>query len=234
MRNLAFNFLGPLFTWDVEKVDKQDDRAAARLFSAATLEFRPENHPDQTGLSVYLFVFGEPIDAWQNRNIFHRDRVKMVLRACFFPMAWRSNIVAHPGTQFISRESFDIFLTICDGLLRVPHHRLSDFPPTYRLLPDPWLHPTEAYFTYADVLNFEQLRALMLGAFGNPSADEQATQTSAGYHHTYSKDDDLDTPVLPEYPTDKEISEQAYNEAAQLLKLLKRCSSFWLSTSRRR
>ncbi|KAJ7652192.1 hypothetical protein DFH06DRAFT_995707 [Mycena polygramma] len=240
LRNLAFNILGPLFTHDVEKVDKQDDRAAARLFPAATLQFHHENHPEETGVSFYLFVLGELIDAWQNRNIFHRDRVKMVLRARFFLMAWRSHIVAHPdhnlSTHFISRESFDIFLelTICDGLLSLIIVYRNFFP-TYPLLP--WLHSTEACehlfgmlrqlkkdFTYADVLNFERkLRVLMLGAFGNLSPDEQATQTSAGYHHTYFKADDLNTLVLMEYPTDKELSEaseQAYDEAAQLLKLV--------------
>ncbi|KAJ7508549.1 hypothetical protein B0H11DRAFT_2304702 [Mycena galericulata] len=238
LRNLAFNILGPLFTRDVEKVDKQDDHAAACLFSAATLGFHFDNHPDQTGLSVYLFVLGELIDAWQNRNIFHRDRVKMVLRARFFLMAWRSHIVAHPdhnlNTHFISRESFDIFLTICDGLLSlIVVYR--NFFPAFPLLP--WLHSTEACehlfgmlrqlkkdFNYADVLNFERkLRAFMRGAFGNLSPDEQATEASAGYHHTYFTADDLDILALMEYPTDKELaeaSEHAFEEAAQLLKLV--------------
>ncbi|KAJ7096746.1 hypothetical protein B0H15DRAFT_774023 [Mycena belliarum] len=109
LRNLAFLIGGPLFSNDIEKVDKQDDRAAARLFSAATVGFHFDKQPDQIGLSIYLFVLGELIDAWQNRNNFHRDRVKMVLRARFFLMAWRSHIVAHPdrnlSTHFISRES---------------------------------------------------------------------------------------------------------------------------------
>ncbi|KAJ7723096.1 hypothetical protein DFH07DRAFT_759651, partial [Mycena maculata] len=238
LRNIAVNILSPLFTHDVEKVDKQDDRAAARLFSAANLDFHFENHPNQAGLSIYLFVLGELIDAWQNRNIFHRDRVKMVLRARFFLMAWRSHIVAHPdhnlNTHFISRESFDIFLTICDGLLSlIVVYR--QFFPTYPLLP--WLHSTEVCehlfgmlrqlkkdFNYADVLNFERkLRAFMRGAFSNLSPDEQATQTSAGYHHTYFTADDLDILALMEYPTDQQLadaSEQAFAEAAQLLKLV--------------
>jgi hypothetical protein len=79
IRELAANIAGPLFTRDVEKVDKQDDRAAARMLSGNTLEFQLKHYPGQTGLSVYLFVFGEMIDAWQNRNISFRDRAKMVL-----------------------------------------------------------------------------------------------------------------------------------------------------------
>ncbi|KAJ7652490.1 hypothetical protein DFH06DRAFT_1331114 [Mycena polygramma] len=228
----------PLYTSDVQKVDKQDDRAAARLFSAQTLEFQLEHYPSHTGTSVYLFIMGEMIDAWQNRNICHRDRIKMVLRARFFLMAWRAHTESHPDhklqTQFISRESFDIFMTICDGLLALVVAYRKYFP-TYPLLP--WLHSTEVCehlfgmlrqlkkdFNYADVLYLERkLRVLMMGAFGNQCADEQANQTSAGYYHTYFKADDLDTAALTQYPTDEEIanaSTYAYEEASQLLKVL--------------
>jgi hypothetical protein len=138
LRELALNIAGPLFTRDVEKVDKQDDRAAARVFSASTLEFLFKYHPDHVGLAVYLFVLGELVDAWQNRSISHRERAKMVLRARFFLMAWRSHIVAHPDysfqTQFISRESYDIFLTLCDGLLSLII-AYRHYYPTYPLLP---------------------------------------------------------------------------------------------------
>ncbi|KAJ7780986.1 hypothetical protein B0H16DRAFT_1496749 [Mycena metata] len=236
IRDLAANIAGPLFTRDVEKVDKQDDRAAARMFSGNTLDFQLKNYPGQTGVSVYLFVLGEMIDAWQNRHISHRERVKMVLRARFFLMAWRSHIEAHPEynvkTQFISRESYDIFLTICDGLLALIVSYRKYFP-TYPLLP--WLHSTEVCehlfgmlrqlkkdFNYADVLYLERkLRVLMMGAFGNLSPDQQENQTSAGYVHTYFKADDLDTAVLLQYPTDEDIenaSKAAFAEATQLLK----------------
>ncbi|KAJ7709362.1 hypothetical protein B0H16DRAFT_1821435 [Mycena metata] len=238
LRQIAMDIAGPLFTRDVEKVDKQDDRAAARMFSARTLEFQLKNYPGQTGLSVYLFVMGELIDAWQNRNITHQDRAKMVLGARFFLMAWRTHIVSHPdysvSTQFISRESYDIFLIICDGLLGLIIAYRKYFP-TYPLLP--WLHSTEACehlfgmvrqlkkdFTYADVLYLERkLRALQMGAFGGLSADQQANQVSAGYHHTYFKADDLDTATLLQYPTDADMgdaSEHGFAEAAQLLKLV--------------
>ncbi|KAJ6594796.1 hypothetical protein B0H19DRAFT_1284500 [Mycena capillaripes] len=212
LREMAANIAGPLFTRDVEKVDKQDDRAAARMFSANTLEFQLKNYPGQTGLSVYLFVFGELIDTWQNRNITHRDRAKMVLRAHFFLMAWRTHIVSHPDyslqTQFISRESYDIFLTICDEACE---HLFG------------MLRQLKKDFSYADVLYLERkLRTLQLGAFGGLSADEQANQVSAGYHHTYFKADDLDTATLMQYPSDADItaaSEYGFAEAAQLLKL---------------
>ncbi|KAJ6585790.1 hypothetical protein B0H19DRAFT_926943 [Mycena capillaripes] len=235
---VADNPASPLYASDVQKVDKQDDRAAARLFSGKTLEFQLENFPDHTGPSIYLFVIGEMIDAWQNRNISHRDRVKMVLRARFFLMAWRAHTESHPDhklqTHFISRESFNIFLTICDGLLALVVAYRRYFP-TYPLLP--WLHSTEVCehlfgmlrqlkkdFNYVDVLYLERkLRVLMMGAFANQSADEQANQTSAGYYHTYFKADDLDTAELMQYPTDEEFtnaSRYAYDEASHLLKVV--------------
>ncbi|KAJ7736423.1 hypothetical protein B0H16DRAFT_1730764 [Mycena metata] len=238
LREIAMNIAGPLFTRDVEKVDKQDDRAAARVFSASTLEFLFKYHPDHVGLAVYLFVLGELVDAWQNRNIPHTDRAKMVLRARFFLMAWRSHVDSHPDyslqTQFISRESFDIFITLCDSLLSlIVAYR--QYYPTYPLLP--WLHSTEVCehlfgmvrqlkkdFTYSDILQLERkLRVLQMGAFANLSPEQQANQTASGYHHTYFKADDLDTATLMQWPSDEELgdaSKYGLAEATQLLKLL--------------
>lgn len=66
VRDLAAHTLGPLFRRDIENVDKQDDRAAARLLAGETLDFHLKTFPQQTGLSVYLFALGELIDAWQS------------------------------------------------------------------------------------------------------------------------------------------------------------------------
>jgi len=232
---MAKNVLSPLFKRDVDKVDKQDDRAAARLFSAEMLHFQMKNYKEERGLTVYLFVLGELIDAWQSRNIPHLERAKMVLRARFFLMAWRSHIVQHPdysvNTQFISRESYEIFLSLCDSLLAlIIVYR--GFYPTYPLLP--WLHSTETCehlfgilrqlkkdFSFSDMLYLEpKLRTLMLGEFGNLTAKQKANETSAGYHHTYFKADDLDLPALFQYPTDIELeaaSKAAFAETQQLL-----------------
>lgn len=69
LRDIAENTIGPLFRRDVERVDKQDDRAASRTFSSAVLSFIHRFFPERHGLSVYLFVVGELVDAWQNRSI---------------------------------------------------------------------------------------------------------------------------------------------------------------------
>ncbi|KDR66292.1 hypothetical protein GALMADRAFT_283972, partial [Galerina marginata CBS 339.88] len=233
--DMAKNVLSPLFKHDVDKVDKQDDRAASRLFSAEMLHFQLKNYSDHHGVTVYLFIMGELIDAWQSRNICHLERAKMVLRARFFLMAWRSHIAHHPdysvNTQFISRESYEIFMYLCDSLLSlILVYR--GFYPTYPLLP--WLHSTEPCehlfgmlrqlkrdFNFADMLYLEpKLRALMLGEFGNLTAEQKANQTSSGYHHTYFKADDLDMTALFQYPTDRELetaSSAAFIEASQLL-----------------
>ena len=79
LRELAANPLGPLFLRDVEKLDRQDDCAAARLLSAAALDFNLSSYPNQRALLVYLFIFGELIDAWQNQNISHPEHAKMVM-----------------------------------------------------------------------------------------------------------------------------------------------------------
>lgn len=62
----------------------------------------------------------------------------MVLRTRFFLTAWRYYIIAHPdysvNIQFISRESFDIFMTLSESLLSlVIIYR--DYYPQYPLLP---------------------------------------------------------------------------------------------------
>jgi hypothetical protein len=79
IEQLAFENGTPLYQRDVHKTDRQDDNAAACLFSASTLKFLSDKHPEYLSEIIYLFVFGELIDAYQNRNIGHQERVKLVL-----------------------------------------------------------------------------------------------------------------------------------------------------------
>ncbi|KAH7918146.1 hypothetical protein BV22DRAFT_1108436 [Leucogyrophana mollusca] len=210
--DMAEHALGPLFRRDVE------------------------HFPKRPALSTYLFVLGEVIDAWQNRNIHHVTRVRMVLRARFFLMAWRSHTEQHPdhdvNVNFISCESYNIFLTLCDSLPMQLIIAYRKYYPTYPLLP--WLHSTEPCkhifgllrqlekdFNYADMLYLEpKLTALMMGAFQYLSPEEGANQTAAGYHHTYFHAPDLDLAALLKWPSDAQLeiaSNEAYMEAEQLL-----------------
>lgn len=65
IRNIAFSG-GPLYHCDVEKLNNQDGNAATCLFSAATLQWVVDFDLDSQGLIVYLFVFGEAVDVYQN------------------------------------------------------------------------------------------------------------------------------------------------------------------------
>jgi len=65
----------PLFQRDVIKVDQQDDNAAIRLFSTTTLQYLIEHHPECMDEIVYLFVFSELVDAYQNWRLPHSEPV---------------------------------------------------------------------------------------------------------------------------------------------------------------
>ncbi|KAI0026467.1 hypothetical protein K488DRAFT_66592, partial [Vararia minispora EC-137] len=220
---------------DVERVDKQDDRAAARLFSSETLDCLLHNFPDQRALAIYLFVLGELVDAWQNRRIGHISRIQMALRARFFLMAWQTHIEQHSNHRkdihFISRESCAIFIRLCDSLLQLIFVHQKFFS-SYPLLP--WLHSTEACehffgmlrqlktdFTFADAIYLEpKLRTLMLGAFRNLTAQEQANATASGYHHMYFIASDIDLKALATWPSAKDIaaaSDRVRKEVEDLL-----------------
>jgi hypothetical protein len=90
IREMAFADGSPLFHRDVEKMDRQDDNAAMQLFSADTLKYLADHHPEYLREIIYLFIFGELIDAYQNRSMCHADRVKLVLRARYFLDSWNS------------------------------------------------------------------------------------------------------------------------------------------------
>lgn len=61
-------------------------------------------------------------------------------------------------------------------------------------------------FSYTDFLYIQpKLRALLLGAFGDLSAEQQANEIASSYHHTYFKADDLNLHSLMEYPDDAQL-----------------------------
>ncbi|RIB25476.1 hypothetical protein C2G38_1956345 [Gigaspora rosea] len=139
---------------DVLNVDKQDDGAALRTFHSNNLKqiLINDTLPDESvGLFEYLFVLGELFDAYLCRNIDHKIRIEMALRAYFFLNMWKKYIeccIIKYSTKwynlqksFISSQSFDIFISMVESLVMlVIAHReyYSQFP----LLP--WEHGTEA------------------------------------------------------------------------------------------
>ncbi|KAJ6620818.1 hypothetical protein B0H10DRAFT_2432733 [Mycena sp. CBHHK59/15] len=237
IREMAFADGAPLFHRDVEKLDRQDDNAATRLFSADTLKYLADHHPEYLGEIVYLFIFGELIDAYQNRSICHAERVKLVLRARYFLDSWSSFLDIsnyNRSVYFLSREAVDIARFIIEGYLSLLYIHRDHLNGIFPLLP--WLHSSEACehvfgesrhivkdFAMLDFLYMipklrVKLRAAVLRAkASNPKA------RAAGYSHTYFDTTGLDILALSTFPTDADIDEiasEAAEESDSLMALL--------------
>jgi hypothetical protein len=142
-RAIAFED-GPLYNRDVEKLDRQDDAAATRLGSADVLEWLTEHYPQLLGPIVYLFIFYELIDAYQNRQMKHIERAQLALRALFFMEMWENFLekAKYPKHKhFISKEACDITHFLIHGLLQLIIVYRDDLDGLYPLLP--WLLSTE-------------------------------------------------------------------------------------------
>ncbi len=238
IRDLALDADGPLYMRDVEKVDRQDDNAASRLFSSASLDHSSSQYPHRKGILVYLFVFGELIDAYQNRHISHRERIKMALRAWFFLQSWRHFLAAagYPESRyFISREAADISRILIEGrggLILIYRDHTDGV--RYPLLP--WLHSTEVCehlfgecrklikdFTYLDfIFMVPRLSILERTAMKFMQTTDSKARAS-GYAHTYFDHDNVDIALLSVFPSDEEVqvaAQKAWQEVENLMELL--------------
>jgi hypothetical protein len=237
IREMAFADGSPLFHRDVERPDRQDDNAANRLFSADTLKYLADHHPEYLGEIVYLFIFGELVDAYQNRAMCHADRVKLVLRARYFLDSWSTFLdVAqyNKSVYFLSREAVDIARIIIEGYLSLlyihPDHITGLFP----LLP--WLHSSEACehvfdesrrivkdFTMLDFLYMIPKLRVKLQAAIRRAKSSDGKARAAGYTHTYFDKTGLDILALSTFPTDDDIDNiavEAAEESDSLIVLL--------------
>ncbi|KAI0669608.1 hypothetical protein C8Q78DRAFT_977184 [Trametes maxima] len=200
---VAFSPDSPLYHRDMEKLDRQDDNAATRLYASATLDHIIKTFPDYVGLIVYLFVFGELVDAYQNRSISHYERIKMVLRARFFVQLWRLYLdkAGYPVSRYcISREALDI----CNILVDECRKLIKDF--------------THLDFLYMVPRLFVLLRAACRFA---QASDPRACAN--GYAHTYFDSEDANLASLAVFPSDAEIdvaTQEAWEEASNLWDLL--------------
>ncbi|KAF7424768.1 hypothetical protein PC9H_010079 [Pleurotus ostreatus] len=228
IRTIAFTPNSPLYHRDVEKLDRQDDSAAARLFSAATLEFIVHaQNPEYTGIIIYLFVFGELVDAYQNRNISHIERIKMALRARYFINSWKAYLGAtgyRQAQHFLSREAVDIANIIVEGiigLIIVYRDRVDGIVPLL-----PWLHSTEACehtfaearaivkdFTLLDFLHMIPKLGVKMREAVFTAKVTGANKTANGYCHTYFDSSGIDLLNLTIMPSNHDI-EAAAREAA--------------------
>ncbi|KAJ3833288.1 hypothetical protein F5878DRAFT_700127 [Lentinula raphanica] len=246
VQSMAFEAGSPIYHRDVKKVDKQDDNAAARLGSAQTLQFLAENHPEQLGLIVYLFVFMEIPDAYQNCHIDHEERLNMLLRARYFVDMWTTYLDRCPGYTWmhycISRESLDIVSYLIHGYISlvIIHH---DYFPKIPLLP--YLHSTESCehvfgisrqivkdFTILDFYRMiPKLTVQIRESFLSKSQHERSSDMkarAAGYHHTYFDTEKLNIAALSHFPSIDDmgrIAQRAASEADSLIAALGICPS---------
>ncbi|KAH9855569.1 hypothetical protein C2E23DRAFT_813848 [Lenzites betulinus] len=236
---LAHSSGSPLYIRDVEKLDRQDDNAATRLFSSAALQqliSLPGDH--LIGTIVYLFVFGELVDAYQNRHISHSERIKMVLRARFFFDIWRRFLAAasYPENRYcISREAIAIIHILIDGLIAlVIIHR--DFMGDEKHPLFPWLHSTEVCehvfgecrklvkdFTYLDFLYMLPRLSTLVREACKAARSSDPRARASGYAHTYFESKGVNIAALAIFPSDDEITavaRAAWEEATNLWDLL--------------
>ncbi|PSR70772.1 hypothetical protein PHLCEN_2v13350, partial [Hermanssonia centrifuga] len=236
-RAIAFED-GPLYHRDVEKVDKQDDSAATRLFSADTLQWLADNKRDQNAaVMIYLFVFGELVDAYQSRTASHLERVHAALRAWFFVEMWESFLDSagySKSKHFLSYQACSITKRLVQGLIQLVLVFRDEYGSRYPLLP--WLLSSEPCehifglcrhivkdFTLLDFYHMipklmVQLREVVLRAHHS-----NGKERAGGYTHTYTDHREADLGKLRIFPSDEEVNtsaEAAHEEALSLFTLL--------------
>ncbi|KAI9062814.1 hypothetical protein FKP32DRAFT_1554932, partial [Trametes sanguinea] len=223
---------------DVEKVDRQDDNAATRLFSADALDWLI-SHDEQNhrGMVVFLFVFGELVDAYQSRRLSHLDRVKLALRAFFFLELWEKYLEAAgyvKSTHFLSYQACAITRVLIRAVIQLVvlfrDHLRSRFPLLLWLLSS---EPCEHVFGLSrqivedfNMLDFYYMIPKLFvrlreAIFNQYQGGEK--RTASGYHHTYTDTRSVDVSQLRQFPSDEAIqaaAQVAYEEAFSLFTLV--------------
>ena len=239
IRQMASERDTPLYWRDVDRLDRQDDRAAARLFSASFLDYCIKTHGKaNVALPIYLFIFGELIDAYENRHIPHVDRIKMVLRVHFFKSIWKSFLqsAGYPEIRyFVSAAADDIIDILIHGLIGLIYIYRDHLERPYPLLP--WMHGSEPNehvfgllrslvtdFTMLDIVRLiPKLNVRLMAACRAKNIKIDFKQTAAGYSHTYFDADEIPLGILSEFPSDHEIAHtagSAFEEANALWDIL--------------
>ncbi|KAE9401847.1 hypothetical protein BT96DRAFT_817314, partial [Gymnopus androsaceus JB14] len=138
IHDLALKPNSPLYHRDVIKYDKQDDNAAGRMFSSRFLEHSSQDPMTNMGLIVYLFVFGELVDAFQSRNMAHRDQATIAIRTILFLQTWRKFLAKMGYSEkchFISAAAYDICITCTNSLLALMFIHHDCLPQKLLLIP---------------------------------------------------------------------------------------------------
>ncbi|KAL5521769.1 MARS2_1 [Sanghuangporus sanghuang] len=230
LREMAFDDKSPLYHRDVENPDKQDDRAAARVFTSFSLNWFIAYRPDYLGIQTYLFVFGDLCDGWQNRSNSHGDRLLSILRAHYFLEIWLKFLqdAGYPVQKHcISRESIDITSYLVKSYIELLIIFRDDLGGEIPFVP--WLHSSEVCehmfgelrkevkdFDFASFLHTIPKTHWMVRysmGLGNVTIDDAKARAS-GYAHTWLDLEGLSLSNLRAFPTDEEMDEIA-NEACK-------------------
>ncbi|KAJ7717083.1 hypothetical protein B0H14DRAFT_3901293 [Mycena olivaceomarginata] len=221
----------PLYDRDVIKADKQDDNAAIRVFSAASLKKLSGDVEKNMGLIVFLFVIGELVDAYESRTMTHATRAKVAIRARLFFSTWKVFLdkQGYPQARYyISSAADKIYDMLIDGLLGlILIHRDHLSPSSIPLLP--WKHVSmgnERIFaalrdlfpdmTLAQaIFAIPNLRATMSAAKQALFSAASFKKTANGYSFADVTDDrSLNLVELASFPTDAELT-TLYGEAIE-------------------
>ncbi|TBU21591.1 hypothetical protein BD311DRAFT_743520 [Dichomitus squalens] len=253
IHHLAFLADSPLYHHDVEKVDRQDDNAATRLFSSGQLGHVVDWRPELVGLIVYLFVFSQLILIYQNRGTLSLlERTKIALRTLFFMFLWTTYLKKagyHPIQRYcLSREGLDIVRILIVGFLGLLIVHRDHLDARYPFIP--WLHSTEVCehvfgecrklrkdFTHLDFIYMQPRLSLLVRAACRSRTTNDPRATAGGYAHSVYDPEKANLPLLSVFPTDAEIRQAAvdgWDEAGNLWALLGVAPSDLLSTDNHR
>ncbi|THU93771.1 hypothetical protein K435DRAFT_669626 [Dendrothele bispora CBS 962.96] len=229
----------PIFRRDFIKYDKQDDNAAARLFSGAMLKHATVEPSEYMGLIVYFFIFGEFVDSYQSRRMSHHDRATIVIRTLLFLEQWKLFLQKQGYAEhlhFISPASYDICRIMGNGLLSlmiihrdrltkscplVPHEHGTHgcehlFAEMRKLVPD--FSMQQAILMAPKLAKIAKSTHQSTAKFSKASYNERAQ----GYQHAFLDDSasEFDFKLLSQFPTDQEFSE-LYQTASE------ECDALW-------
>ncbi|PKC59128.1 hypothetical protein RhiirA1_469907 [Rhizophagus irregularis] len=110
-----------MYHQDMIKLDRQDDGATYHAFCSGNLQNCYDIiKEDMQRIFVYLFIIGELIDSYLNREITPLERIKMSMTAFFFLQLWKKHIanMSEKYSDFISlNKNFlaDQRKSVCEG-----------------------------------------------------------------------------------------------------------------------
>ncbi|PBK75364.1 hypothetical protein ARMSODRAFT_1012810 [Armillaria solidipes] len=175
-----------LYNHDVIKYDKQDDNAAAWLFSADMLAKAAEKPDEHLGLLVYLFVFEEFIDAFQSHSMAHKHCIQIGIHMKLFLDTWKLFLKKQGYSEihhFISKEAFNICGTLTNGLLSIIVKYWDHLPDSTPLMI--W----KLQKAIIDILKLYTMSLLSNKAYFKKN---NFKATAQGYQHMYLNDTGVD------------------------------------------